>query len=74
MECEKHKANIIPEKGHSVQKGKETVSHCTNIQDFRTVAVVMELAYQNYSNNTDAPFEKLTSIAVGEMQIISAPC
>ena len=45
MECEKHKANIIPEKGHFVRKGKETVSHCTNIQDFRTVAVVTELGY-----------------------------
>ncbi len=74
MECEKHKANIIPEKGHFVRKGKETVSHCTNIQDFRTVTVVTELGYQNYSNNTDVPFEKFTSIAVGETQIISAPC
>ncbi len=74
MEYKKHKANIIPQKGPSVQKERETVSHCTNIQDFRTVAVVTKLGYRNYSNNMDAPFEKFTSIAVGETQIISAPC
>ncbi len=72
--CEKHKENIIPHKGQSVRKERDTVAHCTNIQDFRTVAVVMELGYQNYSNNTDAPFEMFTSIAVGEMQIISTNC
>ncbi len=74
MECEKHKANIIPQKGQSVRKERETVAHCTNIQDFRTVAVVTELGYRNYTNNMDAPFEMFTSIAVGETQIISIPC
>ncbi len=72
--CEKHKANIIPQKGQSMQKERETVAHCINIQDFRKVAVVMELGYQNYSNNIDAPFEMFTSIAVVETQRISAPC
>ncbi len=37
-------------------------------------AVLMELGYQNYSNNIDAPFEMFTSIAVVDTQIISATC
>ena len=55
-----------------MQNGRETVAHCLNILDLRKVALVMELGYQNYSNNIDAPFEMFTSTAVVDMQIMTA--
>ncbi len=55
-----------------MRNGRETVAHFVNILKLRKVAVVMELGSQNYSNNSDTPFEMFTSIAVVETQIISA--
>ena len=71
MEMRETQGKHNTSKRKNVRKERETVAHCINIQDFRRVAVVTELGYQNYSNNINAPFEMFTSIAVGESQIIA---
>ncbi len=74
MEMRETQCKQNSSKGKSVRNERETVAHCINILDFRKVAVVTELGYQNYSNNIDTPFEMFTSIAVVDTQIISATC
>ncbi len=56
MEMRETQGKHNTSKRKNVQKERETVAHCINIQDFRKVAVVTELGYQNYSNNIDAPY------------------
>ncbi len=71
MEMREAQGKHNSSKGQSERNGRETVAHCLNILDLRKVAVVMELGYQNYSNNIDAPFEMFTSIAVVDTQIMT---
>ncbi len=74
MEMRETQGKHNTSKGKSVRNERETVAHCFFLLDCREFAVLMELGYQNYSNNIDTPFEMFTSIAVVDTQIISATC